>query len=314
MKNRFCSYWLGWSARKVAGTTVLLIAFALLGSELVARFWLGLGDPPLSIADPDVEYLPKPGTYRRFGNRISINTHHMRSEEWERLSVLVAGDSAINGGSLTDQEELATTLLANWLGVPVGNASADSWGPINLLAYIQKFGLFEAEVVVLVLNGADAADARKFAPIVVGEHPRFPATRPLLALQEVFFRYLPRYLPKLGGAPVRNAPIGGESAAPAETTCAVPEAIAAVTQAIAVSREAGARVVVALHRRLDKNSLQACYEALERTALQAGATVVQLDVPTSAYRDNIHVNAAGQQAIAEQLEPVILQLLQENPP
>ena len=57
----------------VTGLIVVTSLFALVGLlEVYARVVLGLGDPPLWMADPEIEYLPQPAKrYRRFGNRIS---------------------------------------------------------------------------------------------------------------------------------------------------------------------------------------------------------------------------------------------------
>lgn len=169
--------------------------------EGFARFGLGLGDPPLSVADPQIEYLFKPGRYRRFGNVIRVNSHHMRSEELSptkadaaELRVLVFGDSVINGGALTDQQHLATERIRSQLStatgrpVRVGNISAGSWGPGNLLAYARKFGLFDADVVILVLNSGDIGD-NPTGRNVVGIDPNFPDRSPFSAIQEAITRY-----------------------------------------------------------------------------------------------------------------------------
>jgi len=91
--------------------------------ELFARFGLGLGDPPLSEAHPQIEYLFKLDQgARRFGNQVFINAYGMRSPDFApekapgELRVLVFGDSVLNGGNLSDQAELATSLLAELLG------------------------------------------------------------------------------------------------------------------------------------------------------------------------------------------------------
>ncbi|MFN9972192.1 MAG: SGNH/GDSL hydrolase family protein, partial [Phycisphaerae bacterium] len=111
----------------------------LLAAELVARFGLGLGDPPLFQKDDAIEYVLKPGTYRRFGHTIHINRWSQRSPEIEakksdpnEFRVLVIGDSVVNGGALLDDTEIATTLreraLATQLNRPVRvlNISAGS--------------------------------------------------------------------------------------------------------------------------------------------------------------------------------------------
>lgn len=192
---------------------VALLAILLLGviaMELFARFYLGLGDPPLNVADEQVEYRFKPGEYQRFGNRIFYNDYSMRADpvtphkqDPRELRILVMGDSVVNGGSLTDHEQLASTILQHRLQkaldrpVWVGHISAGSWGPDNLLAYVNKYGWFDADLALLVLSSHDAGDIRTFEPIV-GISPAFPDHAPWLAIQEGITRYLPRYLPDFG--------------------------------------------------------------------------------------------------------------------
>src|SRR5437870_452589 len=102
--------------RKIIAGSLLILLLILAGLELFCRFYLGLGDPPLMRADPEIEYLfVGPRTYHRFGNIISYNRFSMRSREFDarrkdprELRVIVAGDSVINGGAPTDQKDLAT--------------------------------------------------------------------------------------------------------------------------------------------------------------------------------------------------------------
>ena len=110
------------------------------------------------------------------------------------------GDSVINGGALTDDRELATRIAQERLAadlerpVWVGNVSAGSWGPGNQLAYLRKFGTFDADVAIVVLSTHDIADVPDFAPDL---GPDFPERPPMLALEEAVDRYLPRYVPWL---------------------------------------------------------------------------------------------------------------------
>lgn len=136
---------------------VLLLCTALL-AELVARAF-GLGDSPLLVDDPFTEYRYAPSTsYRRFGNEMSYNRWSMRSSNFPARKafagerrVLVICDSVVNGGTLTDQAKIATSLLQAALGssFTVGNISAWSWGPANQLGYIHEFGWFDVDIVIL---------------------------------------------------------------------------------------------------------------------------------------------------------------------
>ncbi|RKH82604.1 SGNH/GDSL hydrolase family protein, partial [Corallococcus praedator] len=87
-----------------AGTIAALVAI-----ELSLRS-VGLGNPLLYVADPQIGYLLAPNqTLRRFGKRIQINSFSMRSPEIAAirppgtLRILLLGDSIANGGTWTDQ-------------------------------------------------------------------------------------------------------------------------------------------------------------------------------------------------------------------
>ena len=114
---------------------------------------------------------------------------------------MLIGDSVVNGGAQTDDSQLATTLLQNRLHdelhrpVYVGNISAGSWGPPNELAYMQRFGWFDADVAVIVLSSHDYADAPTFEP-TIDVHPSYPSHPPFSALEELIVRYV---IPKLRG-------------------------------------------------------------------------------------------------------------------
>lgn len=185
------------------GIAAAIIVF----SELLCRFMIGLGDPPLYQADSKIEYLLQPSkTYYRFHHRFSVNRYSMRADDFpsqksqpNELRVIVVGDSIIYGGVMIDQSQIDTEILKRDLQqqspgpVVVGNASAKSWGPPNELAYLQRFGTLQADVIILELSSHDYADAATFVP-VVGISAAYPAKTPPLALFDLFETYiLPRY-------------------------------------------------------------------------------------------------------------------------
>jgi GDSL-like Lipase/Acylhydrolase family len=156
---------------------------------------------------------------RRLGNLIQINEYSMRSHPItplptpETLRVLLLGDSVANGGWWTHQTDTISELMArqlkqefqnssksqlhskvNYFEFEVLNASANSWGPRNQLAYAKRFGLFGSQVVVLLLNTDDlfasAPNAR-----VVGRDRSYPDRQPPLAILELLRRFLPADTP-----------------------------------------------------------------------------------------------------------------------
>jgi len=174
----------------------------ILISEIAAQHFLGLGKTPLYMEDPQFEYIYKPDQkMKRFSNLIYTNEYSMRSKPLKQgeIRVLLFGDSVLNGGSLTDQSELATTLLEEHLethcpkNIRVLNISAGSWGPDNAYAYLTKYGDFNATEFILVFSSHDAHDNMKHEKIV-GLHSSYPSTQPFSALTEGFTRY---FIPRL---------------------------------------------------------------------------------------------------------------------
>ena len=164
--------------------------------EALLRVKWGFCDTVLMRASDKYEYIALPNRMR-FGNHISYNSLSMRSPEVKKgsIKILGLGDSVINGGVLTDQDSLATTILSNRLSdalsqdVEVLNISAGSWGPDNCNAYLDENGCFDAIAMLLVVSSHDAHDNMDFKPIV-GISPSFPEKQYSLAIVELFDRYL----------------------------------------------------------------------------------------------------------------------------
>lgn len=181
---------------------ILLVVFIILGTEIFARFSLGLGETVLYIEDAQYEYIYAPSqNVKRFGNEILTNEYSMRSLPLQKNEkrVLIFGDSVLNGGSLTDHNRLATTRLEKELqsqcvsSARVLNISAGGWGPDNAYAYLKKFGGFNATKIIIVFSSHDAHDNMNHEKIV-GVNPDFPINQPYFALLDGFNRYL---IPKI---------------------------------------------------------------------------------------------------------------------
>lgn len=199
---------------------ILLIVLATVTSigilfEASLRLILGFGNPPLYIADEKIGYLLAPEQkVRRMGNQIQINQYSMRSKMIEpikptsKLRILVLGDSIVNGGWWTDQQETISALMENELvsslssssfsSIEVLNASANSWGPRNELAYLDRFGLLEAQAVILIIN-TDDLFATAPTSIPVGRDRYYPSSKPPLAVIELWQQVLtkPKPIPEM---------------------------------------------------------------------------------------------------------------------
>ncbi|MGF1492935.1 MAG: SGNH/GDSL hydrolase family protein [Microcoleaceae cyanobacterium] len=197
----------------------LALAGLAIALEVGLRLIFGFGKPLVYIADPEIGYLLAPSqTTRRFGNRIQINEYSMRSNSPiqplpdDVFRVLLLGDSIVNGAWWTDQSETLSALIEQQLTaansdaadpqstsqisnplqrMEVLNASANSWGPPNQIAYLRKFGVFQAQVIVLVIN-TDDLFAGIPNPEMVGQDPNYPNHKPALAILEVANRYRSR--------------------------------------------------------------------------------------------------------------------------
>ncbi|MER3433536.1 MAG: lipolytic protein G-D-S-L family [Leptolyngbya sp. ERB_1_1] len=179
------------------GIAIALLSIALIFLELALRIRFGFGDPLLYIADTEIGYLLAPNqSVRRFGNRIEINPYSMRSRKFAPKSeigtkrVLMIGDSIINGGWWTDQKDVVSELIArSSKPLEVLNASANSWSPRNELAYLKRFGTFNADVIVLVINTDDLFGTQPTS-LAVGHDRNYPNRKPISAIVEVVDRYL----------------------------------------------------------------------------------------------------------------------------
>jgi len=332
MPRKFAFHtWRWWLPCTLVGLAVVIEAFA--------RFYLGLGHPPLYEAHPTIEYLYKPNQrVHRFGNLFVTNRYGMRSEDFppqkvrpHELRIMVYGDSVINGGTLTDHARLGTTLvqerLANALRRPVwvGNVSAGSWGPPNELAHLRQFGTLDADVLILELSSEDFIDAPTFEPLNPLTHP---TVTPWSAAWEGFTKYLPMYLssrrlPEQVVSPEwnRGEPINLRD----EKEC-----LGAEREFLKIAAEAGIPAVVLQHWRaseLRRGSPDPGHAEIQQVALEEHVPVYQdvdafrkhIDAGHNPYRDDIHPNVDGQQALAEVYFDIVehvlrLEILQPTDP
>ena len=194
----------------LAAVVVFLVAV-----EVGLRLLFGFGNPLTYISDEQIGYLLAPNQRtRRFGNRIEINEYSMRSASMTKtrspstFRVLLIGDSVANGGWWTDQTQTIAAMMTQMLQsstqnsklktqnslppsppVEILNASANSWGPRNELAYLQRFGTFDAQAIVLLINTDDLFATAPTA-LPVGRDRNYPDHKPPLALIEAFSRYV----------------------------------------------------------------------------------------------------------------------------
>lgn len=298
--------------KKLFFRAALLCAVGILVGELCARVWLGLGDPPLSIPDAEIDYLFAPNQdCSRFGNCVVYNNVSMRSEHdidatlgAGKRRVLIVGDSVVNGGVLTDQAELASSLLDAELRTKglgdAWNVSAGSWGPMNYAAYFKRYGTFGATDLVLEVNCHDLWEdnPKTSAGCNVGKDVALPDRKPLLACWEGFERYfMPRVRVWLGLARINTK----VDVPRWEETLALPSVKQNLDACAYLYSLPFKRKFLVVHRSQKEwrgGKVPLGEEEFIRQANALGVKVLLLELnPETDYRDNIHPNPSGQKKL-----------------
>ena len=281
---------------------------------MFARFYFGLGKLPVYVESKEFEYIYAPNQHiKRFGNRIITNEYSMRSlplSGKDKIRILKFGDSIINGGSQTDNDSLASTILEDELteqfhsSIRVLNVGANSWGPDNAFAYLNKYGNFNASMIVLVFSSHDLYDNMHHQK-VVGVHPAWPKEQPFSAVTDGFFKYL---IPWIKSQMIKDynkySYLGGDIKSASKIN-------SGWYDFINYCKDKNIELLVYLHAERT--------EALNKKYNSMGEKIIQMlnsdkvkhilgidhTLDETYYRDFIHLNNKGQKKLAEALEPEI---------
>ena len=281
-------------AARFAGLTIGALVVLLAAAEIAFR--LLAGARLLYHTDPAIEYVPRPDqSVVQRGVRFETNRWGMRSPSTSRekpegaFRVLVLGDSMVFGHTNIDQADLATTRLSTLeLGdgrkIEALNVSAPSWGPGNLLGWLETNSLLGADAAVVVLSSHDLDDDRTFTP---PDRAIYPQEQPLFAIGDWIARQV--------GEGRQGASSDVRSIGDAR------RALPALFQQ--VSNAPGGACLV-LHSTVDELfSLTPSAEVseLRETAVAAGLDVVHARdlINSSDYVDGIHLSAEGQANLAK---------------
>ena len=308
--------------KKIVVTASLGVVLAL-GVELFVRYGLGLGYPPLSIPDTEIDYVFAPNQdCHRFGNHIVYNDCSMRCDfdvnggNSPEERIFIVGDSVVNGGVLTDHGDLATTILQEWMDVTrkniqVCNISAGSWGPGNYAAYFRKYRNLVGtnDTVIVEVNSHDLweDDPKKTGGANVGKDIALPDHKPRCATWDGFDRYfMPRVRKWLGKAQVNtkvDVPKWGNDA---ENESAKYN-FASLDEIYALS---WARKYLLIHRsrqETQENRITSGEAAFRKYADDRGIPIIDLKLNGNEdFRDAIHLSESGQRKMADAIGDVIL--------
>ncbi|MGB7248273.1 MAG: SGNH/GDSL hydrolase family protein [Phormidesmis sp.] len=315
------------------GTIVTMLLLATLLIEAALRMGFGFGSPPLYVGDEHIGYLLAPNQrLRRFGNRIHINEYSMRAKTITplpasgTLRIFLLGDSLANGNWWTDQRDILSARIAHYLqaSIPLGdtsedyteiealNASANSWGPRNELAYLERYGTFGSAVLVLLLNTDDLFGTQP-TPLQVGRDRNYPDHNPPFAIAELLDRYLKKnqLIPGLKEIQDEGGDRVGQNL----------DAIEGIYQKVAADGGQFILVLSPLKRELPGPR---DYEMVARQRLSDWASktgVPYLDLldpyqqqhdPEGLYRDHIHLSPAGNEWVAEAIAQVVIPLVAQK--
>ncbi|MEA5581673.1 SGNH/GDSL hydrolase family protein [Nodularia harveyana UHCC-0300] len=292
--------------------------------EIGLRSLFGFGNPLVYLSDPHIGYLLAPNQRtRRFGNRIEVNQYSMRSPPIEKiplvstLRVLIIGDSIANGGWWTDQNNTISSLLtrsgkiSNYQDVEVLNASANSWSPRNELAYLERFGNFNSQVVVLLINTDDLFGTAPTS-LPVGRDRNYPDHKPPLALVEIWQRYIikPQPIPELEALKQEGGDLVGIN-------------LAAIGQIQSLTREQNSQFLLLMTPLLREigepgprdYEIQTRQRLIDFTQQEQITYIDFLPLlnahpdPKALYHDHIHFNLLGNQFISQVIERSLLGML-----
>jgi hypothetical protein len=189
-----------------------------------------------------------------FGNEIDFNRDSMRSPDFpehkaspnEFRVMVFRRQHRTYGGTKVDQKTsrpraCATSSSPLKRPVVVGTSppavgARPTWTPT-----LERYGFFDADVVVIVVSSHDVSDAMSFTPIV-GLDPDYPDHKPRLALWQIGIALPP---PLLAIRHQANSP--PEPHPTTEPVAQVEASMAGLRHLIQTARESGARVIVTQH-------------------------------------------------------------------
>ncbi|GAB3930961.1 hypothetical protein [Larkinella terrae] len=285
----------------------IVVFFSLvIGIELIGRFY-GLTTYPLYDSSEKYEYLLKPNQHVSiYRNRFVTNEFSMRSEPIsvkDTIVVLLLGDSVINGGNSIDQDSLVSTLLEKKLLANCGkkirvlNISDKTWSPDNVVAYLKKFGYFNADMMLLVANSGDAYDPMTFKPIV-GIAPTHPAENQIFAWQNLLAKAWPIIEKSILVKPVVEK----------NTVEKKEQFVKGFSGLDSLSKELKIPLCIYLHRsqpELVSNRLEDGGKAIIDFCRRNHIPITVNQLETDEFIDEIHLNSKGQKSLATDLFPII---------
>jgi len=310
-----------------------ILAFVLIpagSGELILRS-MGFGTPIVYRVDPNVGYYPAPNQdVHRYGGEIHINAFGMRSRNVTAekpaatFRILMLGDSTLYGGSYVDQDQTYCSQLERSLNqnpgalptsprqVEVLCMGANAWGPQHELPYVKQFGLFHADLVMVMGPPNDAYRPRygiERLPFFAEGH------RPEFAWQEFWQHVVWEHNQRTGGTDESF-----ESSKRAGANIA--EGVAAWMGIAALAQRQGARMDFELLPNEEEARVGKADESTQRVLDALLPELTKRNIPVAypltlfrsnlgvarVYHDGAHLDTVGHRIYALYLRDRVLQL------
>ncbi|WP_300021519.1 hypothetical protein [uncultured Maribacter sp.] len=286
-------------------TTICITLLILFTVEIILRYYFGFCNAPLYISDANFEYIAAPNQNgERFGNTYNFNSYSQRSKEIDsiKIKILGLGDSVIYGGIQSDQDSIATSIFNEKLdNLQMLNISSGSWGPDNCAAYLNKYGIFNAKAMFLLVSSHDAFDNMDFKQ-VVGQHLSYPKKQYKIAWSELINRYL---YPKIKKLFLKKAILDPDEKAEKGISKNGKVFNPGFNELYMLSKKQQIPLTIYLHAE-QSELLQKKYNSQGQIIIDWATShnieiIKELDYnfTKSDYRDKIHLNSKGQKKLSE---------------
>ncbi|MEL7141979.1 MAG: SGNH/GDSL hydrolase family protein [Cyanobacteria bacterium J06643_4] len=299
---------------------------SFLALEFFLRTAVGLATPALVITDAKTGYRFKPNqSVTRLGNRITYNQYSQRSDAIQvdkpdnTLRILMVGDSVLNGGSHITQadtitEKLETKLLEQNYPAEVLNASAGSWGISNLKGYLDKFGTFQSDIVILQIGSHDLIQPTSTSDAV--GRASHPDKSPLLATQALITHYIWPQVSKKFGNQSKLADEIPDALSPEQQFQQNMDSLSELAQTLAEQDVplyilyTPARADVLSGDRTSEHKAAFTQKltdlSLPLIDVQAAWTITPAETIGTYFRDRVHLSAAGNEAVTALLYETLI--------
>ena len=302
--------------KKMIIVVAAVVSIVIVG-ELFAKYFFGLGDPPLSVGDKDIDYMFTPNQLcNRFGNRIVYNDYSMRCDfslnrTEPNQRIFVVGDSVINGGVLTDHKDLATTILQNKIDpshvdIQVLNVSAGSWGPGNYAAYFKRYKdlVGTNDILVVEVNSHDLweDDPIKTGGANVGKDVSLQVKKPFCALYDGVDRYLIPRVRKFCGLAAVNTKVDIPKWGNDIQNDSAIYNIKKLDELYSYSWRKKYMLIYRSRKETHENIETVGERVFREYAKEKGITIIECKLDWNMdFRDSIHTSKSGQKKIAESI-------------